>query len=536
MSVGSRHADTLFYGSVITMDRARPRAGGVAVKGGTILAVGTAAQLHEFAGPGTRVVNLGSRTLAPGLHDAHVHLTGTGEELDHVQMYSAATLDEALARVRERAAQLGPDEWIRGAGFALHRWGLTTVGRREADALEAAAGGRPVLLASQDHHSAWASREALRRAGLTADTSVESGVIVLDEDGEPSGLLLEEARDLLDHALPQATPAVMRRWLQRAADHLASFGITTVHHMAAEPAAYFRQLALAASDPEFALRVWACIPHAQIEAAAEIGLATGQGGHGFTLGGAKFFADGALGSRTAWMLEPYGQGENRGSNRGMAVDGPDVLAERVPLAIEAGLTPVTHAIGDAATRAVVDAYEANSDAWRQAGLRPRLEHAQHMHPNDVSRAGAMGLVASMQPIHLTFDVDSIGTELGDRLERAYPMRSLAAAGAVLAFGSDTPVAPPDPFEGMRAAARRAAPSGRRLNLGEALGPDEALQAYTAGAAYAIGAEERSGKVAPGYDADLVVLSHDPTVSLDGLAAVATMKAGRFTHGADALEG
>ncbi len=534
MTSGSRHADTLFYGSVITMDRARPRAGGVAVKGEKILAVGDAAELHEFAGPGTRVVNLGSRTLAPGLHDAHVHLTGTGEELDHVQLYSAATLEEALARVRERAAQLGPDEWIRGAGFALHRWGLGTVGRREAAALEEAAGGRPVLLASQDHHSAWASREALRRAGVDADTSVQNGVIALDEDGEPSGLLLEEARDLLDHALPEATPAVMRRWLERAAKHLAAFGITTVHHMAAEPADYFRQLALAASEPGFDLRVWACIPHAQIEAAADIGLATGQGGQGFTLGGAKFFADGALGSRTAWMLEPYGQGANGGTNRGIAVDGPDVLAERVPLAVAAGLTPVTHAIGDAATRAVVDAYEASSAAWRAAGLRPRLEHAQHMHRDDVRRAGALGLVASMQPIHLTFDVDSIQAELGDRLERAYPMRSLLGAGAVLAFGSDTPVAPPDPFEGMRAAARRAAPSGRRLGTSEALGPDEALYAYTVGAAYAIGAEGRSGKLAPGYDGDLVVLSHDPTVSLDGLSAVATLKAGRFTHGEDAL--
>src|SRR5690606_22954508 len=158
---------------------------------------------------------------------------------------------------------------------------------------------------SQDHHSAWASRSALALAGVGAHNSVANGVVVLD-DGEPTGLLLEGARDLVDAALPEADAAIMQRWLERAAVHFSALGVTTVHHMAAEPAGYFRQLALAASDPSYALRVWACVPHAQIEAAAEIGLATGQGGHHFTVGGAKFFADGALGSRTAWMLQPYG--------------------------------------------------------------------------------------------------------------------------------------------------------------------------------------------------------------------------------------
>jgi len=524
------YADTLFYGSVLTMDRDRPRAGAVAVKGGKVLAVGSAQELHALAGPGTRVVNLEGFTLMPGFHDAHVHLTRTGEELEHVHLFHTVTLGEALELIRERAATLDEGAWIRGAGFALHRWGLATVGRAEATALQEAAGGRPVLLASQDHHSAWASRSALKLAGIGAHTTVPNGVIALDEDGEPSGLLLEEARDLVNAALPEPDSATLRRWLVRAAEHFASLGITTVHHMAAEPEGYFRQLALAASEPDYALRVWACIPHAQIEAAADIGLATGQGGHGFTIGGAKFFVDGALGSRTAWMLGPYADGRNTG----MQVDGPAVLAERVPLAVRAGLTPVIHAIGDAATRAVVDVYEANAPAWRAAGLRPRLEHAQHMHPADVRRAGALGLVASMQPVHLTFDVDSIHAELGDRLERAYPMRSLAQAGAVLAFGSDSPVASPNPYEGLRAAARRSSPAGRRLTPSEAIGPDEALVAYTRGAAYAVNAEGRSGMLAPGYDADLVVLTHDPTVSLDGLEAVATVKAGRFTHGEEAL--
>lgn len=520
----------IFYGSVLTMDSGQPRAQGVAVRDDKIMAVGTAAQLHELAGPGTRVVNLGGRTLLPGFHDAHVHLTGMGEELGQLSLFHTTSLDEALDLVRARAAELGAGEWVRGAGFALHRWGMTSIGASEAAALEQAAGGRPVLLASQDHHSAWASRSALRLAGVTADTRVANGVVVLDEQGEASGLLLEKAQDIVEDALPEASPAEIARWLDRAADHMASLGVTTVHHMAAEPPHYFRQLALSASDPDYALRVWACIPHANIEGAAKIGLATGQGGLNFIVGGAKFFADGALGSRTALMLEPYAGG----ANLGMAVDSEEVLLERVPLALAAGLTPVVHAIGDGATRAVVRAFEASQAAWRAAALRPRLEHAQHMHPDDVRRFGALGLVASMQPIHLTFDVESIVAELADRLDRAYPMRSLAKAGAVLAFGSDAPVAPADVFTGLRAAARRTSDRGTRLTPTEAVGPDDALYAYTRGAAYAIGAEGRSGMLAPGFDADLAVLSHDPLVSLDGLEVVATLKAGRFTFGEAAL--
>lgn len=523
-------ADTLFLGPVLTMDGAAPRGGGVAIRGGKVMAVGDDRDLHALAGPATRVVQLKGSTLMPGFHDAHVHLTGTGRELDQLDLKSTGSLDEALELVRRRAAQLGPDDWIQGAGFTLHRWGMAGIERAHADALEAAAGGRPVALASQDHHSLWVSRRVLERAGVRADSRVEGGVVALDEDGQPSGLLLELASDLVESVMPLPDAATIDRWLKQAGDHFAALGVTTVHHMAAEPAAHFRRLALGATSEQYPLRVWACIPHAQIEEAAAIGLATGQGGDNFRIGGAKFFADGALGSRTAWMLEPYAGT----TERGMPLDGPEVLAERVPLAIRAGLTPVIHAIGDAATSAVLDAFGASQALWRQAGLRPRLEHAQHMRPQDVARAGAMGLVASMQPIHLTFDLDSIEATLPDRLARAYPMRSLARAGAVLAFGSDSPVASPDVFLGLRAAARRLSSGGRRLTPAEAISPDAALLAYTVGAAYAVQSEARSGKLAPGYDADLVILSHDPTVSLDGLEVVATMKGGRFTFGEERL--
>lgn len=527
-SAAALRADLILRGSILTMDPSAPRATGVALRAGRILALGDDAALHPLAGPETRTLHLGTHTALPGFHDAHVHLTATGAELEQIDLSGAATLEDALELVRARANETEVGGFVRGAGFSLSRWGLNSIGHREADALDSVAAGRQVVLTSQDHHSVWASRKVLAAAGISAETAVEGGLVVV-EGGEATGLLLEEARRLIDAALPATDRATIRAWLKRAARHFASRGVTTVHHMAYEPRGYFRELMSAASSEEFPVRVWACLPHAQIEAAAEIGLATGQGGSNFLLGGAKFFADGALGSRTAWMLEPY-----LGGGTGMAIDTPELLRERVPLAIEAGLTPVIHAIGDAATRTVVDLYERTAPSWRAANLRPRLEHAQHMHEVDVRRAGALGIVASMQPVHLSFDAESIIELLGDRLERAYPLRSLMAAGATLAFGSDSPVAPVDVFGGLRAAARRVGRGGASLGAAESISPDAALYAHTAGAAYAAGMERRSGRLAPGYDADLVILSHDPTVSLDGLEVVATMKGGAFTFGGERL--
>lgn len=526
MSVAA-HADALFLGSVLTMDPARPRAGGVAVRAGRVLALGEPAELHELAGPETEVYELGTACLLPGFHDAHVHLTRHGLELSRLDLSRARTFAEALELLERGAAGLGPGELLLASGMALNTWGLGAIGRREADALEAAVGGRPAFIESQDHHSAWASAALLARAGVGEGTpDPADGVVVRDEEGRPTGLLLEAARDLLRGALPEPGREELRRALAAAASSLAARGVTTVHHMAAEPASFFRELALVASDDSYPLRVWACLPQEQIEAAAEVGVATGQGGRNFQVGGAKFFADGALGSRTAWMLEPYAGGDGVG----MAVDGPEVLAERVPLAARAGLAPVVHAIGDAAVRAVADAFEAAAGELAAAGLRPRLEHAQHVHPADAPRLGRLGVVASVQPIHLTFDAPAVKALLPDRLERAYPLRSLLRAGARLAFGSDTPVASPDVTAGLRAACRRVGVDGERLNPAEAVSPDEALLAYTAGAAYAIGWEGRSGRLAVGYDADMVVLSHDPLVSLDALEVVATVKGGAFTFG------
>ncbi|MEJ2290207.1 MAG: amidohydrolase [Deinococcales bacterium] len=523
-------ADWLFRGTVRTMDAARPRSHALAIRAGRVVALGDGAE--ALAGARTRVVELGERALLPGFHDAHVHLAAHGLELAQLDLRAAASPEALLTLVAERAATLEAGAWLLGSGFALERLGLARIGAAEADALERAAAGHPVALRSQDHHSLWGNRTALRLAGVTRETTDPAeGVIERDADGEPTGLLLERAMELLAPHLPEPDADELAAALARGGADLAARGVTTVHSMAFEPAAFWRATADAASREDYPVRVWACVDQQDIEHAAELGLATGQGGAQFSVGGAKFFADGALGSLTAWMLEPYA---GRAGDVGVAVDGPEVLAQRLPLAVRAGLTPVVHAIGDAANRAVLDALEATAPQWRGVGLRPRIEHAQHLHPDDVPRFGALGVVASAQPLHLTFDVPTVLRTLPDRRGRAYPFASLLTAGAVVAFGSDTPVAEPDVLAALRAAVRREGVDGTVLEPAERLTLEQALRATTVGAAYAIGREGRSGRLAPGFDADLVVLSHDPDDGLDDLAVVATFKAGAPTFGEDAL--
>lgn len=526
MRLPERLGDTLFVGTILTMNEAQPRAEALLVRGERVAAVGPLADVAPLAAPGAVRVDLGGRALLPGFHDAHVHLTQHGLDLERLKLVHTQTLEEALSLVAARTQGAEPGAWIVGSGLSMSRWGVTRLDKRDLDRVSPL---HPVVLRSQDGHSVWVNSLALARSGVHAGTpDPEHGIIERDEAGEPTGRLLELASALVTRAMPTPTDAALRAALARAGAHLSSLGITTVHHMAYEPPAYFRQLALSASGEGFPLRVWACLPHEDLEHTAALGLATGQGGGRFAVGGAKFFADGAVGSLTAWMLEPY-----TGTHEvGVAVHGPEVLRERLPLAISQGLTPVVHAIGDAANRAVIGAFEATRPLWEAAGLRPRLEHAQHLHPSDLARLAALRIPVSMQPVHLVFDAKRVGELLPDRIKGCYSTRSLLAAGAPLAFGSDTPVADPDVMLGLRAAVTRTAASGEPFNPDEAVSVQEALAAYTRGAAYAIAREGRSGRLKPGMDADLVMLSHDPVEALDGLRVEGTMLAGAWTYRAD----
>src|SRR5690625_3451160 len=514
-------------GTVIPMSSGGAPAAAVALRGDRIVGVGSEEELRPLLATNATRIDVEGATVLPGFHDSHVHLTQHGFETSQVNLLQTTTVDEALGLLAEAVQAAGPGEWILGSGFALDRWGLSSVHRRLLDRI---APRNPVFLRSQDHHSAWVNSLALELAGVDEQAVANDDEVLKDGEGRPSGHLLERSVDLVSRVLPRPDAAAIRAALDVAAADLAARGVTTVHHMAYESVDYWRQLALVASRDEYPLRVWACIDQELAENAAAVGLATGQGGGNFEIGGAKFFADGALGSRTAWMLEPY-----RGTEgRGVTVHGPDVLKERFPAVIEAGFVPVIHAIGDAAAAAVIDALEVTEASWQAAGLRPRLEHAQHMRESDVERLARLGVVASVQPLHMTFDAPVIRAMLGDREERAYRIRHMLDLGVCVPFGSDTPVTLPDVIGSLRAAVDRIGVDGRPLNGAQAISPREAVAGYTSMAAQAIGREGRSGILVPGYDADLVLMEGNPVQSLEGARVKATVKGGVATYDPDGL--
>lgn len=351
--------DRIFIaGRIHTLDPSVGTVDAVAVRAGRVLAVGPVDEVRAHVGPHAEEIDLGGGTVTPGFHDAHVHLGMHSLERAQVDLSATTSLAEAADAVRRRADRTPVGEWVLATGFALQRWGERDPDRADLDRLVP---NHPVLMRSQDHHGAFVNGAALRLAGVHGGTTdPDGGVIVRRADGEPTGLLFERAVPLVSSAVPEPDAATFRAILEDGARSFAALGITTVHHMAYEPPGHARAIGLAASDDAFSVRVWACLMEEEIEAAGRLGLATGQGGERYAVGGAKFFVDGALGSLTAWMLEPYAGSDDRG----IVLTDPQRLTERVAAAVEAGLTPVTHAIGDAAVRAVTDAYEATADAWR----------------------------------------------------------------------------------------------------------------------------------------------------------------------------
>lgn len=519
-------ADLVFHnGTVLTLDSRQPRAEALAVSGGRILAAGSASEIMHYARHGTRIVDLEGAVVVPGFHDAHVHLGAYGQSLGRLNLGAAGSFAETLETIRNA----GGEGWLLGAGFGVTKLGAA---RLTASALDDIWPDRPVLLRSADHHSAWLNTRALELTGIM-DLAEDppGGRVARDEAGVPSGLLYEAAAGLALERRPRSTPEELAAAARAGATAFAALGITTVHHMAGveEPGGW-RAMADAASREDFPVRVWACIEQELLEEAAALGLATGHGGRRFTIGGAKFFVDGALGSATAWMREPY----EGSSDSGVSMFPPGQLDERIALAAAAGLAPVVHAIGDAAVGATLDALEACRPVWQEQGLRPRLEHAQHITREDVKRCARLGVIVSAQPIHLPGDAAGMDRLLGSRTERAFVFREFLDAGVPLAFGSDAPIAPPAIGPGLAAATARLAETGAPFHPEQALTAGEALHAFTAGAAFAAGQEDWNGRLVPGFTADLAVLDRSPLEDPGGIRVLFTMKEGAGTFDSGTL--
>ena len=523
-------------GTIYTMDPRRPVVGAVAIAAGRIIAVGNDGDVRPYMGNGSQVLDLEGRAALPGLTDAHVHLLSYGLSLEEVDLTGARSLQEAVERVRGRMGTVAPGEWVTGRGWDRNLWSPPMPPTREA--LDAVAPANPVALSSKDGHAMWVNSAALRELGIdSATVDPEGGRIVRDaKTGEPTGILLEQAIDAVWARIPPPGREALRRAVLEAAKRALSLGLTGVHNCEGGP----EMAALAGLWQERALplRVYELLPREGLGAAIDLGLCTGLGDEWLRVGHLKLFADGSLGSHTADMMDPY---EGEGANRGVEVLTEEALRDAVERAAQARIATAVHAIGDRANRRVLDVYTATREQWAARGLRPRIEHVQLLTAQDVPRFAQLGVVASMQPIHATSDMDMAEAYWGKRCARAYAWRSLLQAGAVLAFGSDCPVETLDPLAGIHAAVTRQRPDGTPAEgwrPEQRLAVAEAVRAYTWGAAYAAGEEHLKGSLESGKVGDLVVLSDDifraPPESIGRTRVLATVCGGKLAFATGAV--
>jgi len=472
---------------------------------GRVLAVGPyeAVRQHAAGYPGgVQAVDAGGLAVFPGFNDCHTHAFHYGQSLERVDLDGVSDLTELTRRL---LAAAGEQEWVLGRG-----WDKTALfGGRwpPAGLLERLLPGRKVLLMSKDGHTAWASRPSWEAAGIGPGTSDPAGGEIVRDltTGEPTGVFKEKAADLLWRAVPEPGPAQRRRAAERAVADACSHGLVGIHNNEdAVALAAFQDLADAG---ELRLRVIFNPPLETLPMWEQLGVRSGFGNRFLRLGALKAFADGALGSHTALMIEPY---DSQPDNRGVATMSRAELAEAVAAAARAGFPVAIHAIGDQAIRNVLDAIEAVGGSGAE-GYRHRVEHAQAVHPQDVHRFARLGVVASVQPIHATSDRDRAERYWGSRVSYAYGYRALVEAGAHVCLGSDVPIEPWDPIAGLYAAVARKdvrTPERGPWHAEQALSMWDAISGYTKEAAYAVGDETWRGTLAPGMAADLVVLSRD----------------------------
>ena len=522
----------LLNGRVHTMDEHLPLAEAVAVRCGRIIAVGRDADIRALAGPATEELDARGRVVLPGFTDAHIHFVDYGLSLSRVQLDGVPTLQKAVARVARRARTVAPGEWILGRGWNRNLWpGGRFPNRHDLDPVTP---HNPVFLHSKDGHAAWANSLALQLAGVTAATPDPPGA-QFERDphtGEPTGLLKESAAtDIVDRAATQSSMAQRITAIEAATKRLHSMGIVGVH--TPEKVPDLQALQEVWRKGELRLRVNFMLPDKQLPAVTDLGLQGGFGDEFLRLGAVKIYADGALGPRTADMFDPY---DGEPDNCGIEVTTSERLLALVAACTAGSWSPAIHAIGDRANNRALDALEEHWRNWTLRGLRPRIEHVQLLAPQDLPRLGAMGVIASMQPIHCTSDMVMADRHWGRRCSGAYAWRSLLASGAVLAFGSDAPIEEPDVFRGIHAAVTRQLPDGTPPEdwyPEQCLTVAEAVYAYTMGAARASGEECVKGSLTAGKQADLIILSQDifqaPPEELPHTRVETTMVAGEVVY-------
>lgn len=492
---------------VWTGDLRRPWADAVAVEGAHIAAVGSSAEIRKLAGNSARIIDAHGAMVVPGFIDSHVHFIEGGFALQSVKLRDAKTKAEFIQRIGDFAKTIPAGTWILNGDWDHENWGGELPTRQWIDAVTP---NNPAWINRLDGHMSLANSAALKAAGVTRDVKdVSGGTIVRDAAGEPTGVFKDNAMGVVDRAVPPAGAEMTDRALRAAMQHVNEQGVVAVHHMGGwgDLAAFERAHAARA----LTTRIYASVPLSSWKRLADTVTARGIGDDWVRIGGLKGFVDGSIGSHTAAMLEPFTDAPN---DRGLMVNSEADLYAWASAGDKAGLQLLVHAIGDRAIRVLLDIFERVARENGPRDRRFRIEHAQHIAPADIARFGALGVIPSMQPYHAIDDGRWVDRVIGaERSKGTYAFKSLLDSKASLAFGSDWFVAPPTPLMGIYAAVTRRTLDEKRP-LGwvpeQKISVEDALRAYTAGAAYAGFAEGTRGVLKKGMLADLTMIDRDLT--------------------------
>ena len=525
----------LINGTIYTLDPARPRAEAVAIRDGRILKVGAAAEVRGLAGKETRTIDLAGGFVLPGFIDSHTHFLNGGFSLSSIQLRDVRTREEFAAKVAAKVKDLEKGEWVQNGDWDHELFTPVELPRREW--IDSVSPDNPVCVNRYDGHMVLANSAALRISGVTKSTPVPpGGEIVKDpKTGEPTGILKDAAADLVYRHIPEPSWREKLKAAEAALKNAAEHGVTSVHEMA--DASSFEVYQQLIRDGKMTARLYVYIPINEVDIYARLKLKTPFGNDDLKIGGLKGFVDGSLGSATAYFFEPYTDDPKTRGLLAPQMFPEGIMEKRILEADKAGLQVAIHAIGDRANSLLLDLYEKAAARNGPRDRRWRIEHAQHLRPQDIARFGKLGVIASVQPYHAYDDGRWAEKKIGkERVRYTYPFKSLLDGGAVLAFGSDWTVAPLDPVSGIYAAVTRATSDGK--NPGgwvpeEKISLDDAIKGYTTGGAYAEFAEKDKGTIQSGKLADIIVLDKNlfkiPAEQFMDVKVVLTIVGGKVVH-------
>ncbi len=529
---------------VWTVEKGLPEAQAVAVLGDRIVAVGSNADVEAWSSPHTTVVDAHGKLLLPGFNDSHVHFVSGGAQLDNPELNDAPSAEEFVRRIAEQAKKTPKGAWIDGGDWDETKWTPPNLPTKEM--IDAVAPDNPVFLDRYDGHMALANSAALKLAGVTSATpNPRGGTIVRDAQGNPTGCLKDAAKGFVDRVIPEMSHQARIHAARRALQHAAALGVTSVQDM--DPA--FADIAVYAEllqTGELTTRIYAAPLITQVDDLTTVGIRHAFGGSYLRIGALKAFADGSLGSATAYFFEPF---LDKPDNRGLLSSGMhpiSLMRDRMMQADAAGLQLCTHAIGDRAISTVLDLYaeivaahdqRTGSGEQESTDRRFRIEHAQHMAAKDFDRFAELNVIASMQPYHAIDDGRWAEPRIGhDRASRTYAFRTFLNHGVHLAFGTDWAVAPLNPMMGLYAAVTRATLDGKNPKgwfPEQKLTVAEAVYAYTMGSAYAEFQEKEKGSLTSGKLADMVLLSDDiftiPAEKIRDVKVLSTWVGGKLVY-------